>query len=298
MTRHAAVSIEVAASTAQVQDVHTLTLAFSPIAAIELRAEVPFYYNRQRFEAFGFGQNPTTLEPTVQQTAGLGDVRFIARAWLPFDVEPLHLYVEAGIKTPTGESHITTIDANGRSIPAWMSAQLGNGAWQPIAGLGARARFDWISLFAQFQYMFSPGGTTGTPVTAEFVLPFYSFNALFGQDERKIGVTDVYTWRVGAAVALKVIREQVTDDPIAPLDGSGISFSIEDISVPGHDLFGNSTGFRDGGDFVYAVPGIFFSPVDYITVTGAVAVPIYRFVRDHPQTVDDIRAEVGVSVAF
>ena len=86
--------------------------------------------------------------------------------------------------------------------------------------------------------------------------------------------------------------------PLPILDGSGISFAIEGISVPKNDLFGSDLGLRDTGDVIFATPGLFVTPVEGMTLTLSFAVPIYRHVRDRPQTVEDLRVQLGVFVNF
>lgn len=298
--------------TRQTQQIHTLTLGYAPIREVAFRLEMPFLVNKQRYEAFGFGQRPSDDQDTIQRTRGLGDIRLFARGTypLPFDDISWDLYLDVGVKMPTGRDEIFQTDPNGRRIPVWASAQLGNGAWQPILGIGTRVVIGDFALFAQGQYMLGLQGRNDTPITAAFILPPFILDGVIipdeslrkfipGPDEQTLAVTDTYSWRVGFAYpALQLLRRAFTEDPIPFLDGSGISFAVEGLGAPREDLFGSDKGFRDTGDYIYATPGIFLQPTSYLGIYASFAIPIYRFARDRPQTVDSYRIYAGVTFGF
>ena len=173
---------------------------------------------------------------------GLGDVRFVASAWV-FDPENHrngNISLGVGIKAPTGEEAATAIyykSSGPKVLPVDSSIQPGDGGWGVmIEAAGFRRLSRSFYAYANGYYLINPreqnrGHNSGPN----------------GDKLLQHSVPDQYLGRAGLAVSLGASRQL------------SLNFGGRINGLPAHDLVGGNEGFRRPGYAVYYEPGLTWS---------------------------------------
>jgi hypothetical protein len=170
---------------------------------------------------------------------GLGDVRFVASAWVldPESHRNGNISLGVGVKAPTGEQAATGIfyrPSGPKVLPVDSSIQPGDGGWGVmIEAAGFRRLSQSFYAYANGYYLINPREQNRAHNSGPE-----------GEKGLQHSVPDQYLGRAGIAVALGASRQ------------FSLNLGGRINGLPAHDLVGGNEGFRRPGYAVYYEPGL------------------------------------------
>ncbi len=208
-----------------------------------------------------FAWNKMNIASTGYESRGegLGDIILTAR-YLLVDIEPYRFvpYAEFSLKMPTGEDY--SRDNRGSNY-LLRGIQPGTGTWDSIFGIGFNKRWIELNTYGRMAYAFTliKGNNGG-----------YTTDAFSGS----LGLGYPLIWNIGVSLTLNGIRTTITNN-------SGTT-TITTIS---------------GGNWLYLIPGISFTPWMGFTGYTTISLPIYMETRSR-QLVEDYQIGLGIIWKF
>jgi len=202
-------------------------------------------------------------------SAGLGDIRIAAYAWLwdPARFHKGNIQVGLGIKLATGDykyqDYFATSDTTRELRAVDQSIQLGDGGTGFSAEVNAYYNLSSkFSVYGNFYYLANPREQNGVLRSATPTA------ATIANGSNVMSVPDQYMVRAGVNYSVKNLV---------------FSAGVRDECEPVKDLIGGSGGFRRPGYIISAEPGVTYK-FNKVTVYGFVPVAL---VRARTQSVPD-----------
>lgn len=249
---------------------HVLGIEYDLPRGFALLGEVPFLRNEQSRE---FGGVKGTME-----ASGLGDVRLLARYWVPAGSPNRSWFASVGVRLPTGESDGTFKAANGKTVTRDLAAQAGTGNPAGILEVGGSTLFGGrFALGLQARYIFTPEATT--------VRNFR--NQLTGNGPEMNSDSDAASARVSLSSPLST--------GTGALSRLAARVNADVAWVPYTDLIGDTEGFRRAGPILFVGPGVSWAPRQALSLSAAVPFTVYRNIQQNGGNVQEWTVQFSMS---
>jgi len=257
-----------------VNDIHSfdLTATYAATKRFSLSLTLPFVHA----DRSSLYEHDRTNRHSMQ-AGGLGDMRFVANAWLfnPDKNANQNISLGIGVKAPTGDHQAVdyAYRTNGPVLrPVDQSIQPGDGGWGIILEMQAFVKvYKNTYAYVAGSYLINPREVNGTetPTSGPGNVTVMS-------------VPDQYMGKAGLSYT------------VWPEQGLSLSLGGRIEGVPVRDLIGGSEGFRRPGFSIGIEPGLAWNKGRYaFTVSAPVA--LYR---NREKSVSDLRTGGHGDAAF